>query len=282
MRIATWNVNSLAARLDKVWWWMDRAQPDVLLLQETKLSDEDAPHADFESRGYALLHHGQGRWNGVAIASRLETTDVEKSFGDVLPEAVDPDDPFTEARIIAATCGGVRVASVYVPNGRRVGTTHYTTKLAWLKRLERWVAEATTPLVVGGDYNVAPTDIDVWDAAACNGGTHVSPPEREAIAALEAAGLVDTYRAHRKDSNRYSWWDYRAGAFHKNMGMRIDLLLASAPIAERVVWVEIDREARKGKPTPSDHAPVVMDIDEAGLAFDAKWARADAKLKSGR
>jgi exodeoxyribonuclease-3 len=289
MRIATWNVNSLKARLEKVSWWLERARPDVLLLQETKSSDANAPHAAFRERGYELAHHGEGRWNGVAIASRCGIADVVANFGEPLrrpqtPEAGD-DEPLAEARMIAATCGGVRVASLYAPNGRRVDSVYYRAKLAWYERLERWLAEACDPrgaLVLGGDFNVAPADLDVFDPAACHGGTHVSPPEREAFARLLRWGLVDAYRAHHAESERFTWWDYRAGDFHKNLGMRIDHLLVSEPVARRTLWAEIDREARKGKPTPSDHAPVLIDLDEPGLALDAGWSSAEARIAARR
>lgn len=276
MRIATWNVNSLGARLDKVWWWLDRARPDVLLMQETKLADAAAPYADFEARGYTLAHHGEGRWNGVAIASRQGLTDVVRGFGD-------PDD--AEARMIAATCGGVRIVSLYAPNGRTVGSVFYAQKLAWFDRLARWLDAACTPdepLVLGGDLNVAPQDVDVWDPERCHGGTHVSAPEREAFDRLRRWGLVDAYRLLHPDPERYTWWDYRAGNFHKNYGMRIDHLLVTAPLVPRVVWAEIDREARKGKPTPSDHAPLVVDLDEPGHPIDAGWTEAEARIAARR
>jgi exodeoxyribonuclease-3 len=289
MRIATWNVNSLKARLEKVQWWLERARPDVLLMQETKLKDADAPAAAFEAAGYELAHHGEGRWNGVAIASRCGLEAVVTNFGEPLrPERtpdVGDDEPLAEARMIAATCGGVRVVSVYAPNGRAVGSVFYEAKLLWYKRLWRWLedaAEPAEPLVLGGDFNVAPADVDVWNAQACHGGTHVSPREREAFSRLLQWGLLDVYRRHHPEPGRYSWWDYRAGEFHKNFGMRIDHLLATHPIAERTVWTEIDREARKGKPTPSDHAPVVMDVDQSGKPFDAGWAGADERVAMRR
>lgn len=283
MRIATWNVNSLPARLEKVWWWLDRARPDVLLMQETKLADSAAPYDAFRERGYELAHHGQGRWNGVAIASRTPITDVITAFGAPLDEAKDGvDNPFAEARMISATTAGVRVASVYVPNGRVLDSPFYEAKLAWVARLEAWVrasCDPGQPLVIGGDFNIAPADDDVWDATAVHGWTHVSPREREALGKILSAGLSDTYRLKHPERGRYSWWDYRAGAFHKNAGMRIDLLLATEPVKQRIVWAEIDREARKGKPIPSDHAPVVIDLDAPGHPFDARWERADAKGK---
>jgi exodeoxyribonuclease-3 len=289
MRIATWNVNSLSARLEKVVWWLDRARPDVLLMQETKLADADAPVDAFAAAGYALAHHGEGRWNGVAIASRCGMADVVTNFGQPLrpsrtPEAGD-DEPFAEARMVAATCGGVRIVSVYAPNGRVVGSPFYQAKLAWFASLARWLAEANdpnAPLAVGGDFNVAPGDADVWDPTACHGGTHVSEPERQAFARLCAWGLADAYRLHHREPGRYTWWDYRAGNFHKNFGMRIDHLLVTAPLAKRTVGAEIDREARKGKPLPSDHAPLAIDVDEPGYSFDAGWAGADQRVAARR
>ena len=289
MRIATWNVNSLKARLDRVVLWLERAQPDVLLMQETKLGDADAPGDVFERAGYALAHHGEGRWNGVAVASRSGIEDVVTNFGAPLrparTEDAGDDEPFAEARMISASCGGVRVVSLYAPNGRSVGSVFYQAKLAWFDRLARWLAEAAdprAPLVLGGDFNVAPADADVWDAEACHGGTHVSEPERTAFARLLDWGLVDIYRRQHSEPGRFSWWDYRAGNFYKNIGMRIDLLLASAPLADRVVWSEIDRETRKGKPLPSDHTPVVIDIDAPGRPFDAGWASAEERIAARR
>jgi exodeoxyribonuclease-3 len=190
-------------------------------------------------------------------------------------------DPFDEARMVSAVCGGVRVASLYAPNGRVVGSPFYEGKLRWFERLARWLAETqspSAPLVLGGDFNVTPADIDVWSPTKAHGGTHVSEPEREALGRLRAWGLADTYRERQPDAGRFSWWDYRAGMFHKNEGMRIDLLYATAPVAERVIWAEIDREARKGPPTPSDHAPVVIDLDAPGKPFDAGWEGALGRI----
>ena len=289
MRIATWNVNSLKARLEKVTWWLDRAKPDVLLMQETKLTDADAPADVFKNVGYELVHHGEGRWNGVAIASRVGVGDVVANFGEPLrppkTEDVGDDEPLAEARMVSAVCGGVRVMSLYAPNGRVVGSPFYLAKLAWFERLARWLADAADakqPLVLGGDFNVAPTDDDVWDPAACHGGTHVSDAERAAFSRLCEWGLLDAYHRHHPQPGRYTWWDYRAGNFHKNFGMRIDHLLVTAPVAERVVWAEIDREARKGKPVPSDHAPLVIDLDEPGFAFDAGWTDAAGRIAARR
>ena len=303
MRIATWNVNSLKARQEAVENWLVRAAPDLLLIQETKLTDADAPVMAFAMAGYDLVHHGEGRWNGVAIAARQGAVigDVVTNFGDgpvrdsgpggAGAESVSEEDfnPFDEARMVAATVDGMRVVSLYAPNGRVVGSPFYDGKLAWFERLGRWVREATSPgeaVVLGGDLNVAPTDADVWDADAVHGGTHVSEPERTAFRALLDLGLMDAYRARHDEPRRFSWWDYRAGMFHKNLGMRIDHLLVSAPIAARLVDAEIDREARKGPPVPSDHAPLVIDLDAPGRPFDPDWdgalARIAARTKPGR
>lgn len=289
MRIATWNVNSLKARLEKVVWWLERAQPDVLLLQETKLSDADAPHAALQAVGYEMAHHGEGRWNGVAIVSRCGVADVVSNFGVPLAPArtsdAGDDEPAAEARMIAATCNGVRVVSLYAPNGRQLDSPFYQAKLRWFARLADWLASTASPgqpVVLGGDFNVAPADIDVWDPTACHGATHVSAPERAAVQRLLDWGLVDVYRQHHPEAERYSWWDYRAGNFYKNIGMRIDLLLASTPAARRSVWAEIDREARKGKPVPSDHTPVVVDLDAPGTPFDAGWKSAEKRIAARR
>ena len=289
MRIATWNVNSLKARLEKVLWWLERARPDVLLMQETKLTDADAPADDFRDLGYSLAHHGEGRWNGVAIASRCGLEGVVANFGEPLRPAqtldVGDDEPLGEARMLSAMCGGIRVVCLYAPNGRTVGSPFYEAKLVWFDRLARWLAREADPgepVVLGGDLNVAPEDADVWDPRACHGGTHVSGPEREAFARLCRWGLVDAYRLHHPEPGRYTWWDYRAGSFHKNFGMRIDHLLVTAPLGQRTVWAEIDREARKGKPLPSDHAPLAIDVDEPGREFDAGWASAEGRIAARR
>jgi len=289
VRIATWNVNSLNARLEKVLWWLERAKPDVVLMQETKLADADAPVGIFRDAGYELAHHGEGRWNGVAIASRRGIDGVITNFGEPLHQAATPDvaddEPLGEARMISALCDDTRVVSLYAPNGRVVDSPFYHAKLQWFDRLARWLAEAAdpqAPLVLGGDFNVAPEDIDVWDPRACHGGTHVSAAEREAFKRLCRWGLSDAYRLHHPEPGRYTWWDYRAGNFHKNFGMRIDHLLVTAPILERTRGAEIDREARKGKPIPSDHAPLVIDLDEPGHPFDAGWASAESRIAARR
>jgi exodeoxyribonuclease-3 len=301
MRIATWNVNSLKARQEAVENWLVRAAPDILLIQETKLTNDDAPVMAFAMAGYQLIHHGEGRWNGVAIAARngLTISDVVTNFGDgpvrdsgpggagAVAGSDDDFDPFDEARMVAATVNGVRVVSVYAPNGRVVDSPFYLGKLAWFDRLTRWVRESDAldpgsshggAFAIGGDFNVAPADIDVWDPAAAHGGTHVSVPERVAVATLMDLGLTDAYRARHTEAGRYTWWDYRAGMFHKNFGMRIDLLLVSGPVAARLVDAEIDREARKGPPVPSDHAPLLIDVDEAGRPLDVDWSGALSRI----
>ena len=299
MRIATWNVNSLSARLEKVEWWLERAAPDVLLMQETKLSDSDAPLMAFQMAGYQLVHHGEGRWNGVAVAVRdgIAFDEPITNFGDGpvrnsgagAAVSLEEEDfnPFDEARMLALRIsppGGdpLRVVSLYAPNGRVVGSPFYAGKLKWFERVRRWLDEMRKPsdaLLLGGDLNVAPTDEDVWAAARAHGGTHVSEPEREGFRALLDWGLHDAFRdAHPTATGRFTWWDYRAGNFHKNFGMRIDHLLPTSSVAERVVAIEIDREARKGKPIPSDHAPLVLDLDEPGRPFDPGWADAEARI----
>jgi exodeoxyribonuclease III len=291
MRIATWNVNSLKARQGALEKWLARAEPDVLLMQETKLADEDAPVMWFQMAGYELLHHGEGRWNGVAIASRVGFDDIITNFGDgpvrdsrSRASGLDEEDfnPFDEARMLSAVCGGVRLVCLYAPNGRVVGSPFYEGKLRWFERLRRWLDETRTtnePLVLAGDYNVTPADEDVWDAVKAHGGTHVSGPEREALARLREWGLADAYRIANPDvRGRFSWWDYRAGMFHRNEGMRIDLLYVTRSVGSRVVWSEIDREARKGPPIPSDHAPVAVDLDAPGKPFNAGWDDALARI----
>jgi len=291
MRIATWNVNSLKARLEKVQWWLDRAAPDVLLVQETKLTDAEAPVMAFTMAGYDLIHHGEGRWNGVGVALRQGTPvdGIVTNFGDGPVRDSGPGstafaeedfDPFDEARMLSLVAHGIRFVSLYAPNGRVVGSPFFTGKLAWYDRLARWLAEREDDrdIVVGGDFNVAPADADVWDARAAHGGTHVSPPERTAFRRLVEGGLVDAYRSRHGEAGRFTWWDYRAGNFHKNFGMRIDHLLVSPSIATRIVFAEIDREARKGKPVPSDHAPLLIDFDEPGRPIDAGWESAGDRI----
>lgn len=250
--IATWNVNSLNARMPRVEEWLTKVQPDVLCMQETKMSDAQFPALDFARLGYEAIHHGQGRWNGVAIVSRVGIDDVVNGFDD--GREPDPD-----ARMLWATCGGVRVGTVYVPNGRELTNDHYRYKLDWLARLRTHLDTHHSPdehLVLLGDWNVAPEDIDVWNPDALEGMTHVSPPERAAIDRLVEWGLVDTLRNRYPQPGIYSFWDYRNGDFHKRRGMRIDYLLSSTALAGRNVADLVDRNARKGT-KPSDHAPVM-------------------------
>jgi len=256
VRIATWNVNSLKARLPRVEEWLAQVEPDVVCMQETKLSDSAFPALTFAGLGYEAVHHGQGQWNGVAILSKVGVSDVVSNF------ATSSGDADADARIITATCGGIRFVNVYVPNGRSVGHEHYEYKLAWLAQLRRHlesVGRPDEPLVVLGDFNIAPDDRDVYDPAKFAGATHVSPPERTLLDDLKAWGLTDVFRTTYEDPKLYSWWDYRAGDFHQHRGLRIDLMLATAPLAERVEWCIIDRNARKGS-SPSDHAPLLADL----------------------
>jgi exodeoxyribonuclease-3 len=259
VRIATWNVNSIKQRLPRLLPWLDERKPDVVCLQETKLADDkfaELLDAELSERGYEVALHGEAAWNGVAILSRAGLEDVERE----LPGF--PGFPHPEARAVAATCGGIRVVSVYVPNGREPGSDHYAYKLQWLAALRDYVAAGPEAIVVCGDMNIAPTDDDVFDPDAYVGQTHVTAPEREALAELSALGLHDVVRDRWPGERVFSYWDYRAGMFHQDLGMRIDLVLAGAPVAERVKAAWIDRQARKGK-GPSDHAPVMVDLDEA-------------------
>jgi exodeoxyribonuclease-3 len=259
VRIATWNVNSIKQRVPRLLPWLDQRRPDVVCLQETKLADDAVREllgAELAQRGYAVALHGEATWNGVAILSRAGLDDV--TLG--LPGA--PGFPRPEARAVAATCGGIRVVSVYVPNGRTPGSEHYRYKLAWLAALREMLGGAPAATVVCGDMNIAPTDQDVFDPDAYIGQTHVTPPERAALADLQALGYHDVIRDRWPGQRVFTYWDYRAGMFHKDLGMRIDLVLASAPVAERVKAAWVDRHARKGS-GPSDHAPVIVDLDEA-------------------
>jgi exodeoxyribonuclease-3 len=258
MRFATWNVNSLNKRQPRVEEWLGYAQPDVLVMQETKLSDSTFPQLAFSSLGYDSVHHGPGQWNGVAILSRVGIEKVTSGFDGV--ELVDPYEG--DARLLAATCGGVRFVDVYVPNGRAVGTEFYERKLAWLDCLRQWIDanfEPVEPVVLLGDFNVAPEDRDVWSPEAFVGDTHVTEPERERLARLRQWGFVDAFRELYDDNRLFTYWDYRRGNFHEHRGMRIDLAYVTKPVAERLRWGLVDRNARKGK-LPSDHAPLVFDL----------------------
>lgn len=259
MRLATWNVNSLKVRLPRVEEWIEYARPDVLCLQETKLTDDAFPALTFRELGYDCVHYGHGRWNGVAILSRVGLDDVTFGFGG------DHLDPYEgDARLVTATCGGIRVTSTYVPNGREVGTEFYDRKLDWLATLHDWLVAAATPddpLALLGDFNVAPENRDLWSPAAFEGSTHVTEPERDAVRRLRDWGLVDAFRHLYDDDRLFTYWDYRRGDFHEHRGMRIDLALVTEPVAARVIWALVDRNARKGK-LPSDHAPLVIDVAE--------------------
>ena len=259
MRIATWNVNSLKQRLPRLLPWLDQRRPDVVCLQETKLADDAFTELlgdELSKRGYEAAAHGEAAWNGVAILSRVGLDDVVAGIEGA------PGFPNPEARAVSATCDGIRVVSVYVPNGRTPGSEHYQYKLAWLASLREMVAAGAKDTVVCGDMNIAPTDEDVFDPDAYVGQTHVTAPERAALAELEAVGLHDVVRDHWPDKRVFTYWDYRAGMFHQDLGMRIDLVLAGGDVAERVKAAWVDRQARKGT-GPSDHAPVIVDLDEA-------------------
>jgi len=260
VRVATWNVNSLKQRVPRLLPWLDERQPDVVCLQETKLADDafdELLGEEFTSRGYAVARHGEVQWNGVAILSRLGLDDVVVGITEA------PGFPHPEARAVSAVCGGVRVHSVYVPNGRVPDSEHYHYKLAWLAALQAMVgAGRKEDTMVCGDMNIAPADIDVFDPEAYIGQTHVTPPERAALAKLQELGLHDVVRDRWPTERVFTYWDYRAGMFHQDLGMRIDLVLASATVAGRVRAAWVDRQARKGS-GPSDHAPVIVDLDEA-------------------
>ena len=253
MKIATWNVNSLTARWPRVEQWVTEHEPDVLLLQETKQTDAKFPFDLLRELGYESAHHGQVQWNGVAIISRVGLDDVVRGFGD--------EDP--EARFIGATCGGVRVYSCYVPNGRALDNPHYQYKLRWLAALAHLLGARPLDqrVVVGGDFNVTPSDLDCYDPTVFVGATHVSEPEREALRTILHTGLIDITRELNGDEPCYSWWDYRNGSFRRAWGLRIDLLLVDKVTATWATRSYVDREARKGE-KPSDHAPVVVEIDE--------------------
>ncbi|MFN8158690.1 MAG: exodeoxyribonuclease III [Candidatus Nanopelagicales bacterium] len=263
MRIASWNVNNVVARMERLVPWLESAQPDVVCLQELKVPTDQVPVAAFEEAGYAVAARGDGRWNGVAILSRVGLDDVQHDLAEQPAW-----DGVVEPRAIAATCGGVRVWSLYVPNGRTVDDPHYAYKLEWLAAL-RAQAEtdlaAGVPLAILGDFNVAPTDDDVWDISLFTDSTHVTPAERDALTALESTGLVEVVPRALKYDKPYTFWDYRQLAFPKNTGMRIDLVYASPDVAGKVSDAYVDRDARKpgkkGAPLPSDHAPVVVDLD---------------------
>ena len=259
MRIATWNVNSVKQRVPRLLPWLDQRQPDVVCLQETKLADgafTDLLGGELGRRGYEVALHGEPRWNGVAILSRVGVRDITRGLAGA------PGFPGQEARAVSATCAGVRVYSVYVPNGRAPDSEPYRYKLAWLAALHDVLEGAPEATVVCGDMNIAPADADVFDPQAYVGQTHVTPPERAALNRLLALGLHDVVRDRWPTEQVFTYWDYRAGMFHLNLGMRIDLVLATDSVASRVKAAWVDRQARKGS-APSDHAPVIVDLDEA-------------------
>jgi exodeoxyribonuclease-3 len=259
VRVATWNVNSVKQRIPRLLPWLEERQPDVVCLQETKLADEafdELLGEELTGRGYAVARHGEAQWNGVAILSRVGLEDV------VAGVAGAPGFPDPEARAVSATCAGIRVHCVYVPNGRVPGSEHYDYKLAWLAALGQVVGSGPQDAIVCGDMNIAPTDADVFDPDAYVGQTHVTPAERAALAELQARGLHDVVRDRWPTERVFTYWDYRAGMFHQDLGMRIDLVLATGAVASRVRAAWVDRQARKGS-RPSDHAPVIVDLDEA-------------------
>lgn len=261
MRLATWNVNSIRARVDRVVDYLERADIDVLLIQETKCKPEQLPLAPFAEAGYEVVTHGLSQWNGVAIASRIGIADVETSFVGQPAFGKPGVDPVVEARAIGATCGPLRAWSVYVPNGRGLEDPHYAYKRAFLARLAdaagTWAGE---PVVIGGDFNVAPTPTDIWDEVDTEAVTHVTPEIREDLERLEAAGFGELSRRFIPDDRRYTFWDYKQLRFPRNEGMRIDFLYASASAAAASTGCVIERDERKGKGA-SDHVPVVVDFD---------------------
>ncbi len=256
MKIATWNVNSLTARWARVQEWLATRDADVLLIQETKQNDAKFPFAQFAELGYESAHYGHGQWNGVAVVSRVGLSDVERGLG-----------TDTEARFIGATCAQFRVYSCYVPNGRALDNDHYQYKLRWLGELATHLGERASDqrVVVGGDFNVAPSDLDCYDPSAFDGATHVSEPERSALANVVATGLVDVTRAQHPDEPCFTWWDYRNGSFRRGWGLRIDLMLLDEASAAATTASYVDRDARKGD-KPSDHAPVIVEIDVTALS----------------
>lgn len=266
VKIATWNVNSLRARADRVEAWLERSDCDVLAIQETKCKDDNFPWELFERMGYEVAHFGVNQWNGVAIASRVGLEDVERTFLDQPMFGKAGKDPAQEARAIAATCGGIRIWSLYVPNGRSLDDEHMPYKLKWLDVLQgnaaEWLKSAPAAQVaLMGDWNIAPFDDDVWDIELFrnNNYTHVSEPERAAFHAFETAGYTDVVRPYTPGPGVYTYWDYTQLRFPKKEGMRIDFCLASPALAARVTGASIDREERKGKGA-SDHAPVIVEL----------------------
>jgi len=261
MRIATWNVNSIRSRIDRVEAFLTRHEIDVIALQETKARDDQWPLMGLEAMGYEVATLGHSQWNGVAIASRVGLGDVRHGF-EGMPQWGEP--LASEARALGATCGGVQVWSLYVPNGRALGDPHLTYKLEWLDRLRTaahgWLKDdPAAQIALTGDWNIAPQDDDVWDMSVFAKSTHVSPDERAAFQAFVDSGYVDVVRPHTPGPDVYTYWDYYRQRFERNKGMRIDFILGSPALAGRVRGAEIDRDERAGKGA-SDHAPVVVDL----------------------
>lgn len=257
MRVVSWNVNSVRARTEHLESVIARHQPHVLLLQETRCTDAQFPRELFLAHGYEVVHHGRDHRNGVAIASRIAMSDVRSGFAGAVSF------PFDETRSVSALIDGIRMYSVYVPNGRTLDDDQYTYKLAWLDRLRADISAELTrgeDVLVAGDFNVAPADIDIYDPSRFRRTTHASPPERMAIAALLELGLTDVMRQRLPDPGVYTWWSHAAGQFGRNRGLRIDLVLASAGGAGRITGIAVDVETR-GLTRASDHAPVVVDLD---------------------
>lgn len=254
VKVVTWNINSIHARLDNVLNWIEANDPDILLFQETKVIDQEFPIDELGDLGYDCVFTGERSYNGVAICAKDEITDVKKNLPGDGPEA--------QKRLITGLINGIRVVSVYVPNGQSLDSDKYPFKLDWLARLRRFLPELARPdqpFIMSGDYNIAPADLDVWDTRAMVGSTHVSPPEREALKALLDFGLTDAFRSLHPNKRQFSWWDYRAGAFQKDAGLRIDLHLVTQPILARTKAVIIDQPAR-AEEKASDHAPVVLEL----------------------
>jgi exodeoxyribonuclease-3 len=256
-RLVTWNVNSLRARIEKVLSWINQMQPDILCLQETKLTDkaflEYQKH--FDGLGFFCVHHGNSHWNGVAVISKEPLVKVTDSF---------PNNPLlNEARILHVITSGLNIVNVYVPNGREVGSEHFTNKLLWLDGLIKYLQsqDLSTPFVVCGDFNIAPSSLDVWDEKQLQGSTHITVDERKKVQELINLGFKDVFRELHPEDKLFSWWDYRGGSFHQNKGLRIDLVFANKAVVKKIKDVFIDRQARKN-PTPSDHAPVILDLKD--------------------
>ena len=277
MLIATWNVNSILARLPNVVRWLDEVGPDVLCMQETKCTDDKFPLDVFQERGYHCILFGQQSYNGVAVLSRAPCELAQRGYPD--------DDDTAQSRLLTTVIDGIRIVNVYIPNGQMAGSEKYSFKLDWMGRLRSFFDthyDKNSLVLLCGDFNVAPEERDVHDVRLWQGRILFSEPERAALQVIKDWGFTDAFRLHTEAGGNYSWWDYRAGNFYRNIGMRIDHLLATRSVAGRVIWAEIDRETRKGKPTPSDHTPLVIDLDEPGRPFDAGWSSADVRIAARR